>query len=75
MAEDCIGYPLQLESYFTSFHTDMTVAAVARNRKSHLVVMTGAAGFAFFHLRHGDRAIFPSYNFTVMTVTAGKACF
>ena len=75
MAEDCISYPFQLEGYFTRFHSVVTVAAVAGNSKRHLAVMTGSAGFPFFHLHHCYIAILAGDDFAVMAAAAGKACF
>lgn len=73
VAEGYISYPLHLVGYFTRVHALMAVTAVTGDSKGHLVVMTGAAGLPFFHLRHGNHAFFTGDNFTVMAVAAGEA--
>lgn len=70
MAEKCICYTFQFERYFTRLHPLVTAAAVAGNGKRHLAVMTGSAGFPFFHLRHSDIAVLAGDDLAVMTAAA-----
>ena len=75
MAECGRSHTFEVEGDLLGFQPLVAAVAVGGYGECFLAVMTGAAGPAIFHLRHGHGFFLAGYDLAIVTALAGSAGF